>query len=64
MARLTECDRCGSLATLETVRELYGEGPSSASDKVNQTLTIEEDIVCPVCGLRTQVLDSSEDCAV
>jgi hypothetical protein len=61
MAKLTECDRCGSLATLETVRELYGDGQESPIG-ATECLTIEEDIVCPVCGLRTQIIDPTEDC--
>jgi hypothetical protein len=56
VSRLTECDVCGSLAALETVRPIYEGGQLSAQGRSAAIMSMEEDICCPSCGLRTQII--------
>jgi hypothetical protein len=56
VARLTECDVCGGLAALETVRPIYEGGQLSAQSRAAAIIGMEEDICCPSCGRRTQII--------
>lgn len=58
MARLVECNRCGRLAVIQTVRPIYEDSETVASAQI---IGVEQDIDCPDCGVQTQaVLDA--DC--
>lgn len=61
VARLTECDVCGNLAALETVRPIYEGGQLSAQRRSAAIIGLEEDICCPSCGPRTQILSENAD---
>lgn len=55
MARLVECDVCGALSPLQTVRPIYDDGQISNMRDSAELMGVEQDIDCPTCGLRTQI---------
>jgi len=61
MSRLTECDICGGLASLAAERPIYDDGLLTPNRRSAQITAYEEDVDCPKCGPRTQVV-SIEDC--
>ena len=62
IARLTECDVCGALASLETTRPIYADGQLTPGRRLGKISGVEEDIECPTCGARTQIVKPEEDC--
>ncbi len=52
--RLTACQVCGALATIDERRPAYSDGQAKASVPTSRMSFYEEDINCPQCGLRTQ----------
>ncbi|HEX6962236.1 MAG TPA: hypothetical protein VF175_10245 [Lacipirellula sp.] len=55
MSRLVECDVCGALSPLQTVRPIYDDGQISNMRDSAELMGVEQDIDCPSCGLRTQI---------
>jgi hypothetical protein len=56
MSRLVECDLCGALSKLETIRPVYDDGQITNMRDSAELMGVEQDIECPSCGLRTQVI--------
>jgi DNA-directed RNA polymerase subunit RPC12/RpoP len=56
MSRLVECDLCGSLSNLKAVRPIYDDGQISNMRDSAELMGVEQDIECPKCGYRTQVM--------
>jgi hypothetical protein len=56
MARLVDCGECGALSCLESIRPVYHDGAVATRRRSAQIVGIEQDIDCPECGRRTQII--------
>jgi hypothetical protein len=50
---------CGILAELESARPIYEGGQFTAQGRSAAIIGTEEDICCPSCGPRTQIVSES-----